>query len=145
MFGLVTSPLRSKLFLLAVVATLAGAGMIGWTGMHDQAPGAWAPWCVRVGASFIAAFVFAYLVRRALIAAVLIGGGLIAIAVALNKLGLGVSREHMDTIDREIHAGTEAVQSAADSVWQTIKTHLPSSGAAGVGLFSGARHKSTPT
>lgn len=145
MFGLVTSPLRSKLFLLAGIATLAGAGMIGWAGMNDEAPGAWASWCVKVGASFIAAFVFAYLLKRAMIAALLIGGVLSAVAVALNKLGLGVSSEHMDTIDREIHAGTEAVQSAADSVWQTVKAHLPSSGAAGVGLFTGARHRLTPS
>jgi len=140
--GMFTSPLRSKLFMIAVLATVAAGGALAWTSLKgDPSPGPWAPWCLRLGISFIAAFVFAYLLRRAIIAAVFIGGALIGIAVLLNKLGLGLSREQLDSIDEQVRSGTEAVRTGAESMWQTVKPHLPSGAAAGFGLFRGALHK----
>ncbi len=140
--GLFFSPLKSKLFLLALLATGAAAYFVVSAGMKDPAaaPPEWAPTTLRVGSSFLAAFVFAYLVRRAIVMALLIGGALVAGAVVLHKLGLGVSQEHIDTINQTVSDATEEVQKTADSAWTHIKPYLPSGGAAGFGLFRGARH-----
>lgn len=140
--GFFFSPLKSKLFLLALIATGAAAYFVVSAGMKEPAaaPPDWAPTTLRVGSSFLAAFVFAYLVRRAIVMALLIGGVLIAGAVVLHKLGLGVSQEHIDTINQTVHDATEQVQKTADTAWTHIKPYLPSGGAAGFGLFRGARH-----
>lgn len=140
--GFFLSPLRSKLFLLALLATGAAAYFVVSAGMKDPAaaPPDWAPTTLRVGASFLAAFVFAYLVRRAIVLALLVGGVLVAGAVVLHKLGLGVSQQQVDTINQTVHDAAEQVQKTADSTWTHIKPYLPSGGAAGFGLFRGARH-----
>ena len=140
--GFFLSPLKSKLFLLGLVATGAATYFVVGAAMKEPAaaPPDWAPSTLRVGSSFLAAFVFAYLVRRAIVMALLIGGVLVAGAVVLHKLGLGVSQEQLDTINQTVSDATEQVQKTADTAWTHIKPYLPSGGAAGFGLFRGARH-----
>ncbi len=97
---------------------------------------------MRVGVSFIAAFVFAFLVRRAVKWALIIGGVLTAAAYFLNKLGLGISHDQLVELQNHVQSGADAVQHSADSLWEsTIKPQLPNTSAAGVGLWRGLRHQ----
>lgn len=141
LMGLVTSPLRSKLFLLALTATIAGGGMLAKAAInHEPAPPGWASFAFRVGASFVAAFIFAYLVRRTIVLSLLIGGGLVAIAITLNKLGIGITDSDLKELNEQVHKTAETIQTSADSAWAYIKTYLPSGGAAGFGFLRGVRH-----
>lgn len=140
--GLFFSPFRSKLFLLALLATGAGAYFVASASMKQPAvaPPEWAPVALRVGVSFLAAFVFAYLVRRAIVMALIVGGILIGGAVLLHTLGLGVSQQQLDSLGQTVHDTAEKMQQTADSAWAHIKPYLPSGGAAGFGFYRGVRH-----
>lgn len=142
LFGLFFSPFKSKLFLLALIATLAGGYFIVKQSQDSTAevPG-WAPWAMRIGISFVAAFVFAYLVRRAIKWAIIIGGALIAGAFFLNKLGFGITQDQIEQLKEQVNDSEAVIKQTADSAWTAIKPHLPSSGAAGAGLWRGVRHQ----
>jgi len=140
--GLFFSPFKSKPFLLALIGTLTGVFFVvkGQVVEGARSP-PWAIWSMRIGISFIAAFAFAFLVRRAVKWALIIGSLLIAAAYMLNKLGIGISQQQIADLQDSINAGAENIQHAADSAWASVKPHLPSSGAAGAGLWRGMRHK----
>jgi uncharacterized membrane protein (Fun14 family) len=145
--GLLTSPLRSKLFLVALLATLAGGGYVLYGQIQSDTPvPAWAPNAMRIGASFVAAFAFTFLVRKAVMTALLVGGTLVAGAILLNKLGVGITQSQLDALKHQIEEGAQAIQQAGDSTWNQLKHYLPSGGAAGFGAYKGARfsHKSAP-
>lgn len=148
--GLLFSPLRSKLFVLALLGTLAGAGVLVYGAVKgDEASSGvlssgslrdGAPWALRVGVSFMAAFVFAFLLRKVVKWALLVGGTLIAAAVLVHTLGLGLSAEHVEQVRDAVESSAEVAQDAASSLWARITPYLPSGGAAGLGMWRGARH-----
>jgi uncharacterized membrane protein (Fun14 family) len=144
--GLISSPFKSKIFLLVLLTTLGSAGWIAYRAVNDTASESFvdnaAPWLLRAGISFIAAFIFAYLVKRVIKLALIVGGVLIAGAIVIHKLGLGLSASDVDNVKDHVRDAAAAVQQQADTWWSTIKTYLPSGGAAGAGLWRGARQKS---
>jgi uncharacterized membrane protein (Fun14 family) len=98
-----------------------------------------APWSLKAGISFIAAFVFSFLLRLAIKMALLIGGTLIAGAMLLHWLGLGVSGEHIDSLKEGMQQTAAAIKQQGEAMWETAKQYLPSGAAAGAGLWKGAR------
>ncbi|HLP85835.1 MAG TPA: hypothetical protein VK157_15905 [Phycisphaerales bacterium] len=142
--GMLFSPLKSKIFFLVLAATAASAGWLVFRATNgageSTALDSAAPWMLRAGVSFIAAFVFAFLVRKVIKVALLVGAILIGGAVLIHKLGLGLSTSDIDHLKDNVAETAQAVQRTADSLWATIKPYLPSGGAAGVGLWRGARH-----
>jgi uncharacterized membrane protein (Fun14 family) len=145
-------PFKSKLFALATLAVLFGAGTMiynaaqahnGGGGSMDNLAIDAAPWSLKAGVSFIAAFVFAFLLRLAIKMALLIGGTLIAGAMLLHWLGLGVSTEHVDALKEGLQHTTTAIKQQGDHMWEIAKTYLPSGTAAGAGLWKGARQDIT--
>ena len=75
--------------------------------------------------------------------ALLIGGTLIAGAMLLHWLGLGVSTEHVDALKEGLQHTTTAIKQQGDHMWEIAKTYLPSGTAAGAGLWKGARQDIT--
>lgn len=144
---LLTAPLRSKLFMLGLLVTGLGAALVAAPalGKHFGGSGdalvSWAPWMLRVGVSFLAAFVFAFLVRRVITLALLVGGVALAGVFIIHKLGLGLDSSHVEAVKDTIASTTQEVQAYADSTWANMKQYLPSGGAAGAGLWRGARQK----
>lgn len=141
-------PFRSKLFLLACIGVAFGAGSILTDSakagaMPDFALEA-APWALRVSISFIAAFIFAFLVRKAIKYGLILGGLLIGAAFLIHKFGLGFSADDVASLKHHVDEVARSAQHAADTLWANIKTYLPSAGSAGVGLWRGARHDATP-
>lgn len=142
--GLITSPFRSRLFKLALLAMIASAGWLayraafGGTGVQTT-PDSVAPWLLRLSISFAAAFVFASLLRRALKLAVLVGVALVGCVYAAHKLGLGVTAADVENVKHQAADAATAAQHAADGWWAAAKPYLPSSGAAGVGLWRGSK------
>lgn len=147
LFRLITAPLRSKLFVLGALVTGLGAALIAVPALAKQFGGSgdqlvsWAPWMLRIGVSFLAAFIFAFFVRRVIKLALLVGGAAIIGAIAVHKLGIGLESSHVDAIKSTVQNVTAEAQAYADSTWATIKHYLPSGGAASAGLWRGARQK----
>jgi hypothetical protein len=146
-FRLLTAPFRSKLFLLGCIVTGLGGALIVAPTLGKQFGGmgdtlvALSPWMLRVGISFLAAFLFAFFVKRVIKLALLVGGSAVLIAIAVHKLGLGMSAEHVDMVKDTVTHATQEAQAYADGLWASIKPYLPSSGAAGVGMWRGATRK----
>lgn len=142
--ALVTSPLRSWLFKLALVAVLGSAGWLGYRaatgGTADPGmPDSIAPWLLRVSISFLAAFVFAYTLKRAIKLALLVGVVVVGCVYAAHKLGLGLSAADVENVQQQMADAASAAQHAADGWWAQVKHYLPSGSAAGVGIWRGSR------
>ncbi len=148
LLGLLFLPLRSKMFLLASLGVLFGGGTMVANAMNEGTVSGLAldasPWALRVGISFIAAFVFAYLVRKAIKWGLILGGLLIGGAILVHKLGLGLSADDVASLKHHVDEVARTAQHAADTLWANIKTYLPSAGSAGFGLWRGAKHDATP-
>jgi hypothetical protein len=123
-------------------AALVAAPALGkHFGVSGDALVSWAPWMLRIGVSFLAAFVFAFLVKRVIMLALLVGGIALAGAFIIHKLGLGLESSHVEAVKDSVAHAAHEVQAYADSTWAHIKQYLPSGGAAGAGLWRGARQK----
>ncbi len=152
LLGLLFSPLRSKMFMLACLGVLFGGGTMVANAMKEgSAAGSMpslamdaAPWALRVGISFIVAFVFAFLVRKAIKWGLILGGLLVGGAILVHKLGLGLSADDVASLKQHVDEVARTAQHAADTLWANIKTYLPSAGSAGIGLWRGAKHDVTP-
>lgn len=142
--GFFLSPFKSKIFFIVLLLTLGSTGWLvarSFTDLHSNAAlDSTTPWMLRVGVSFLAAFIFAWLVRKVIKIALLVGAVLIGGAILIHKLGLGLSTSDIDHLKDNVAETAQAVQRTADSLWATIKTYLPSGTAAGAGLWRGARH-----
>lgn len=142
--GMFLSPLKSKLFFLTLILTLGSAGWLTYRALTDTAAGtsldSFAPWTLRAGVSFIAAFIFAWLVRKVIKIALLVGAVLIGGAVLIHKLGLGLTASDIDTLKSNVADAAATIQTTADTWWTTLKTYLPSGTAAGAGIWRGAKH-----
>lgn len=144
---LLTAPLRSKLFLLCTLFTGTGAALVAVPGLANglgpagETLAAWSPWLLRIGVSFLAAFIFAFLVKRVIKLALLVGGAAVVGAIVIHKLGLGLESEHVAAVKTTVADAAQHAQAYADGVWANIKQYLPSSGAAGAGMWRGARQK----
>ena len=144
--GLLRGAFGSKLFALAALLTAGGVCYHALAKGGTPETASWSLWAMRIGVSFLVAFLFAYLIKRAIKTALLVGAVLIGGAILLHKLGIGVSDEHLASLKDATARSAEYIQHQADTAWATIKTYLPSGGAAGAGLWKGARHnRSTPT
>ncbi|GDX99534.1 hypothetical protein LBMAG48_19380 [Phycisphaerae bacterium] len=143
-FGMLLSPLKSKIFFFVLTATLASGGWLIYRAVHgsgaENTIDSLAPWTLRAGVSFIAAFVFAYLVRKVVKIALLIGALLVGGAILIHKLGLGLTTSDIDHLKDNIAHTAESMQHTADSWWTTAKAYLPSSTAAGAGVWRGTKH-----
>jgi uncharacterized membrane protein (Fun14 family) len=142
-FSLVFAPLRSKLFLLATLLAGGGAGSIIYQNMNgtgSAATSSASTWAFRIGISFVVAFLFAFLVKRAVKFALFVGATLVAGAYFLNKLGIGVTEQHMQSLEEGTKGAAGWLQLQADTMWAKVSQYLPSGVTAGFGLFRGARH-----
>jgi uncharacterized membrane protein (Fun14 family) len=142
--GFFFSPFKSKLFFVVLLLTLGSTGWLvarSLTDMHGNAAlDSATPWMLRAGISFIAAFIVAWLVRKVIKIALLVGAVLVGGAVLIHKLGLGLSASDIDHLKSNVADAANTMQATADTWWTTIKTYLPSGTAAGAGLWRGARH-----
>lgn len=142
--GLFLSPFKSKIFFLVLTLTVASAGWLAYCSFTDTAGSdtlnALAPWTLRAGISFIAAFIFAWLVRKVVKLALLVGAVLVGGAILIHKLGLGLTAHDIDHLKTNVADAAATIQSTADTWWTTLKTYLPSGTAAGAGIWRGARH-----
>lgn len=142
--ALATAPLRSLLFKLAAAALLGSAGWLAYravtgSGANPGTLDAVAPGLLRVSISFLAAFVFAYALKRANKLALLVGLVLVGCVYAAHKLGLGLSAADVENLKHQVADAASVAQHAADNWWAQVKHYLPSGSAAGVGLWRGSR------
>ncbi|GEM_PF-1546858 len=142
---LIFLPFKSKLFALATIAVLFGAGALAYNAINQGAVDGLAldaaPWSLRAGVSFMAAFVFAFLMRLAIKMALIVGGLLIGGAMLLHWLGLGVSAEGIEQLKEGVQHATATIKAQGNAYWETAQQYLPSGGAAGLGLWKGSRQE----
>lgn len=143
---------RSKWLMFALGLTAAGAAMwaYAWwrsvTGADAGRPpslsGSGAgepPAAFRWGASFLAGFIVMYLARRALKAAVLVGGLVVAAAWGLHRLG--VTQVDAAGMEEQVKQGVEWTGQQAEAARGWLRSWVPSATSAAVGGFVGFRKR----
>lgn len=142
--GFFFSPFKSKIFFVVLLLTLGSTGWLIARSFADiqsnAALDSASPWMLRAGISFLAAFIFAWLVRKVIKIALLVGAVLVGGAILIHKLGLGLTATDVEQLKANVADAAHTMQATADTWWTTIKTYLPSGTAAGAGLWRGARH-----
>jgi uncharacterized membrane protein (Fun14 family) len=102
----------------------------------DRTPPA-PPMAVRIGASFMAGFFLAWLLRRVVAWTILVGG---AIAVGIGVLKTtGVVEFDWTSVESQVDAGLEQVKESTKAASDWVRAFLPSGASAVVGMFFGAR------
>lgn len=102
----------------------------------DRTPPA-PPMAVRIGASFMAGFFLAWVLRRVVAWTILIGG---AIAVGIGVLkATGVVEFDWSSVETQVDAGLEQVKESTKAASGWVRAFLPSGASAVVGMFFGAR------
>lgn len=128
-------------FATLACALLAGAGwMRGDAG--DDGGALWASvgrWGAGVGLSFLAGFVFAFLLRRTLGKAMVWAGVLVALAWGAHQLGL-VGKGDVERVRADTGELIDAGRRTADSLWSSVRPLLSSGVAVALGLWRGARN-----
>lgn len=144
---------RSRWVLLSATVMLVGAGMWAYAwwrsvsgvdvGKPPGPPGAVSalepPAAFRWGASFLAGFTVMYLARRALKAAVLVGGLVVAAAWGLHRLG--VTQVDAAGVEEQVKQGVEWAGQQTEAARGWVSSWVPSATSAAAGGFVGFRKK----
>lgn len=144
---------RSKWVIFALGLTTAGAAMWAYAwwqsvsgvdvGKPPGPPGAASvlepPAAFRWGASFLAGFTVMYLARRALKAAVLVGGLVVAAAWGLHRIG--ITQVDAVGVEEQVKHGVEWTGQQAEAARGWLSSWVPSATSAAVGGFVGFRKK----
>ena len=146
---------RSRWVMLALGLTSAGAAMWAYAwwrsvsgvdvGKPPGPPGAASvlepPAAFRWGASFLSGFTVMYLARRALKAAVLVGGLVVAAAWGLHRLGVGVTEVDAHAVEEQVKQGVAWAGEQTQAARGWLSSWVPSATSAAVGGFVGFRKK----
>jgi len=98
-----------------------------------------APTLVRLGPSFMAGFFLAWAVRKSLKMILLAGGAAALLFVVLRQVHL--AEVDWSSVESHVSEGLEWTKARADEWSGTLKSYIPSGGAAAVGMFFGARFR----
>lgn len=98
-----------------------------------------APALVRLGPSFMAGFFLAWAVRKSIKMIVLAAGAAALLFVVLRQVHL--AEVDWSTVESHVSEGLEWTKAHADEWSGTVKSYIPSGGAAAIGMFFGARFR----
>ncbi|MFO0827832.1 MAG: FUN14 domain-containing protein [Phycisphaerales bacterium] len=121
----------------AASGLVASSGASGGAASTAAAEPIRAPLPFRAGVSFMGGFFIAWLCRKFLRWALLVGGA-IAVLIAVLK-GTGVLHLDWAAVESQVNSGLAVAEEQASATKDFLVRHLPSGAAAVVGMFAGAR------